>query len=229
MTPDDAILAITAIAAPEKAVEMAGYHKATRRYLGASNTQIETLAKDWRGALSLDARLNLAEGLWRADIHETRIAAAKLLTQARIRPDDTGAWHLICEWMPQLDAWAIADAVCVAAQKRVIANLDRMNTVADWATSPLLWTRRAALVATLPLAKQNFQNPAEREARERALDWAAGLCSDHDWFIQKSIVTWIRDLSKHDAPRAATFLAEHGPYLKPFARYEAAQNTSDAP
>jgi len=223
MTADQAIKALQARAIPGKAAPMAAYHKVARPYLGTANPEIDALVKDWRADLSLDARLALAQALWASNIHEARIASAKLLTQARIRPDDSVAWALICGWMPDLDAWAIADHVCTAAQKRLIADPSRLDTVELWTRAENLWQRRAALVATLPFAKLPHPKPAEGTARERILDWAAGYCSDPDWFIQKAVADWLRDLSKHDAARAAAFLAEHGSYLRRFARVDAAR------
>lgn len=228
MTADEALAQIAARALPGKAAEMEAYHKAPRRYLGTATPEIDALVKDWRAALRLDDRLALARGLWDSDMHEGRVAAAKLLTQARIRPDDSGAWELICQWVPQFDAWAIADHVCIAGQKRVLADPSRLDQVEGWTTSPLMWARRAALVITLPFAKMNFPKQAELAARERALSWAAGYVEDRDWFIQKAVAWWIRDLSKHDAPRARQFLAEHGHLLKAFARKEAAQYLPEA-
>lgn len=228
MTADDALAQIAARALPGKAAEMEAYHKAPRRYLGTATPEVDALVKDWRAALSLDDRLALARGLWDSDVHEGRVAAAKLLTQARIRPDDSGAWELICQWVPQFDAWAIADHVCIAGQKRVLADPSRLDQVEGWTTSPLMWARRAALVITLPFAKMNFPKEAELAARERALSWAVGYVEDRDWFIQKAVAWWIRDLSKHDAARARQFLAEHGHLLKAFARKEAAQYLPEA-
>ena len=187
MTVDDAIAAIKALSVPGKAKEMAEYHKVDRPYLGTANPAIDTLCKTWREDLSLDGRLALCAGLWASNIHEARIAAAKLLTQARIRPDDTAAWDMICSWIPDFDAWAIADAVCIAAQKRIIADPSRLDTVEGWTTSELMWQRRAALVATLPFARLNNLKPHEVEARERILIWAASYLGDKDWFIQKAV------------------------------------------
>ncbi|MDP4034204.1 MAG: DNA alkylation repair protein [Pseudorhodobacter sp.] len=223
MNADQALAEIEARAKPGKAAEMAAYHKADRRYLGTSNPEIEALTKDWRTRLSLDTRLTLAANLWASNIHEGRIAAARLLTQARIRPDDSAAWDLICDWLPDLDAWAIADHVCIAAQKRILADPARLDVVESWTSSENVWQRRAALVATLPFAKLPNPKAADLAARDRILDWAADYCSDRNWFIQKAVASWLRDLSKHDTPRVAAFLAEHGPYLKTFARKEAAQ------
>jgi 3-methyladenine DNA glycosylase AlkD len=214
---------LEALADPQKAAEMQAYHKVPREYLGVTVPQIDDLADRWRAELSLDDRLTLAAELWRTDIHEARIAAAKLLAQARIRPDDA-AWNLITSWVPDFDAWAIADHASIAGQKRLVADPSRLDTVATWVTSPQMWTRRAALVMTLPWTKQNFPKPEDLAIRDRVLGWCADLTADKDWFIQKAIAWWVRDLSKHDAPRAEAFLATHGDHLKPFARKEAARH-----
>lgn len=221
MTPAQALAALGTD--PANAAEMARYHKVDRPYLGIATPVIDAWAKEWRAALDLDARLALADGLWRSNIHEGRIAAAKLLAQARIRPDDGSAWDLICAWVPDFDAWAIADAVSVAGQKRLLANPARIDQIADWTGAPEMWTRRAALVMTLPWTKQNHPKPADLAIRDQVLGWAARYVDDPEWFIQKAIAWWLRELSKHDAPRAQAFLDAHGAGLKPFARAEAAR------
>jgi 3-methyladenine DNA glycosylase AlkD len=219
MTP---LAELEALADPAKAAEMAAYHKVARPYLGVPVPAIEDLTDRWRAELSLDDRLALAADLWQTNIHEARVAAAKLLTQARIRPD-AAAWALVQSWVPDFDAWAIADHAGIAGQKRLMADPARIDALEGWVTSPHMWTRRAALVMTLPWTKQNFPKPAELAVRDRVLGWCAALADDPDWFIQKAIAWWVRDLSKHDVPRARAFLDQHGARLKPFARKEAAR------
>lgn len=217
-----ALSALNDLADPARAAGMAAYHKVDRPYLGIPVPAIGDLTDRWRTDCTLDQRLALAADLWATNIHEARVAAAKLLTQARIRQDDA-VWALICAWVPEFDAWAIADHVTIAGQKRVVADPARMDTVEVWTTSPHMWTRRAALVIALPWTKQNHPKPAELATRDRVLGWAAAYVDDRDWFIQKAVAWWIRDLSKHDRPRAEAFLAAHGDRMKPFARIEAAR------
>lgn len=221
MTPETALAAFEPD--PVKAAEMRAYHKTDRPYLGVANPVIDDRVKEWRAAMTLEERVSLAAGLWDSNVHEGRIAAAKLLTQARLRPDDTAAWDVIQTWVPTFDAWAIADHASIAGQKRLVADPSRLDTVESWTTSEHMWTRRAALVMTLPWTKQNHPKPAEEAARDRILGWAAMYATDHEWFIQKAIAWWLRELSKHDAPRVTAFLDAHGTTLKPFARKEAAR------
>ena len=51
-----------------------------------ANPVLNDLTRDWRQVLDGPARVELAGALWQTDIYEARIAAAKLLTTARIRP-----------------------------------------------------------------------------------------------------------------------------------------------
>jgi 3-methyladenine DNA glycosylase AlkD len=224
MTLDDALDQLRAKAEPGRADQMAAYHKVDRPYLGVANPETDALVRDWRQAMDLETRLALADALWQTNIFEARVAAAKLLTQARIKPSDAEAWQLIQSWVPDFDSWAIADHACMAGQRRLMADPSRLDTVEGWTTSEHMWTRRAALVITLPWTKQNHPGPDEESARDRILGWAAGYVSDPDWFIQKAVAWWLRDLSKHDPDRTRAFLAAHGSMMKAFARKEAARH-----
>jgi 3-methyladenine DNA glycosylase AlkD len=228
MQAETALADLEAQADPDRAAGMAAYHKADRRYLGLTNPQIDAAVTGWRAELDVPDRVALADGLWRTDVFEARIAAAKLLTQARLRPDDGAAWTLIASWTPDFDSWAIADHACIAGQKRLMADPSRLEEVEGWVGSDHMWTRRAALVSTLPWTKQNHPTEADLAVRDRVLGWCATLSDDRQWFIQKGIAWWLRDLAKHDAERTRAFLAAHGDRLKPFARKEAARKLPNA-
>ncbi|MGR3659845.1 MAG: DNA alkylation repair protein [Paracoccaceae bacterium] len=223
MTPDAALDELRALAQPGRDAQMAAYHKVDRPYLGVANPDTNDLVKKWRQTLSVEERVALADALWQTNIFEARLAAAKLLTQQRLRPDDA-AWALIISWLPDFDSWAIADHAAIAGQKRLISDPNRLDEVEKWTTSTDKWTRRAALVFTLPWTKQNHPKPAEEQIRDRILGWAATYVDDPDWFIQKSVAWWLRDLSKHDPARTIKFLDTYGEKMKPFARKEAAKH-----
>jgi 3-methyladenine DNA glycosylase AlkD len=206
---------------------MAAYHKAPRRYLGVTVPQITDLANTWRAELDIPGRVALADVLWQTDVHEARVAAAKLLTQARMTPDQP-VWDLIASWVPTFDAWAIADHACDAGARRLVADPSRLDQVEPWVISDHMWSRRAALVITLPWTKMNFPKPADLAVRDRVLGWCTALAPDRDWFIQKAVAWWLRDLSKHDALRTRAWLDLHGETLKPWARKEAAKHLAPA-
>jgi len=211
---------LEALGNPQKAAEMAKYHKVERPYLGVANPDIYELCKKWRADTDLDDRLKIATGLWDSNVHEARIAATKLLTQARITPDDD-VWQEITRWVGEFDAWAIADHACSAGSRRLVADPARLDTVEGWTQDENMWVRRAALVMTLPWSKQNHPDAANQAIRERILGWAGGYAEDHNWFIQKSIGWWLRSLSGHDPDRVRAFITENGDKMKPFAVREA--------
>ena len=74
---------------------------------------------------------------------------------------------------------------------------------------------------TLPWTRDRFAKHADLAVREQVLGWCATLAPDRDWFIQKAVAWWLRDLSKKDPERVRAWLGEHGDKLKPFARKEA--------
>ena len=223
MTPEAALAALEARAEPGKAADMAAYHKAPRRYLGVPNPVLDEMARDWRRALPLPERLALAAALWDSDIHEGRIAAAKLLTQARIPGDDGPVWDMIAGWVPGFDAWAVADHACIAGQKRLQADPSRLDRVEGWARSEHMWSRRAALVLTLPWTKQRHPSAADLAIRARVLGWAEGMLDSPDWFLHKAVAWWLRELSKKEPERTRAFLAAHGKRMQGFARREASK------
>lgn len=222
MTPEAAIAALRAEADPARAAQEAAYHKTTREVLGLRVPRITELATEWRQGITVEDRVALADALWRADLHESRVAAAKLLTQARIRPDEA-VWRLIASWVPQFDGWALADHASDAGARRLVADPTRLDEVEGWTTSPHMWTRRAALVMTLPWTRMNHPGAQDNAIRRRVLGWAAGYVTDRDWFIQKAVAWWLRDLSKHAPDLTRAFLADHGATMKAFARKEAAK------
>lgn len=207
----------------ERAADLAKYHKVLRPYYGVSNTELNEIGAELRAVESDDYGVDLASKLWTTNVFEARMLAAKLVTRAIIRPD-TATWDLITSWVPDLDCEAIADQVCKAGQKRVAMDPARLDEIETWTTSDHVWTQRAALVITLPWTKQNNPKPADLDARERILGWAATYSNDPLWLIQKSVGVWLRELSKHDAPRVQAFLDEHGDAMRPSVRKEAARN-----
>jgi 3-methyladenine DNA glycosylase AlkD len=203
MKLEDAISELISKAQPGRDTQMAAYHKIERRYLGVASPDTNDLVRTWRQKLNVEERVNLADQLWETNIFEARLAAAKLLTQARFRPD-TAAWDLIQSWVPDFDRWAIADHAAIAGQKRLVADPTRLDIVQGWTSADDKWTRRAALVFTLPWTKQNHPKPDELAARDRVLVWAATYVDDPE--------------------RVLSFLDHYGGQMKPFARKEAARH-----
>lgn len=216
-----AIGQLEALSDASKAVDMAAYHKVSRRYLGVSNPQIDVLCKEWR-KLSDPIRLETAHSLWKSQVHEGMVAAAKILSRGGVS-SDKGRWLELRTWIDDFDAWAVADHACKAISICVVDNPDRLNEVEGWTKSPSMWIRRAAMVSTLPWARIKNPNKQEEEIRERVLGWASVYVEDQEWFIQKSVSWWLRELSKHDPEKVRVFLSLYASSMKAFARKDASK------
>jgi len=228
-TTPEVMAALHAMAVPDRAEGMLAYHKVPRPYIGVPNGPLDDMARSLRAALPLPNRLTLAGELWYTNSFEGRVLAAKLLTQARMRPDDGAAWALIQSWLPDLDSWAIADHAMIAGQKRLLAQPARIEDVAQWVRSPSHWVRRAAMVVSLPYARIAHPKPADIAIREQVLTWAGDYVRDPEWFIQKSVAWWLRELSRRHPERVRSFMAENGRHMKNFARREAEKHIGPPP
>ncbi|WP_410217907.1 DNA alkylation repair protein [Paracoccus sp. (in: a-proteobacteria)] len=195
---------LRALGDPQHAERVAARHKSGRETLGITPARLEEVVSGWRETLDAESRVALARGLWDSNIHEARIAAARLLVQARMRPDEE-AWTLIRDWTPQIDGTDIGDAIAAAASRRLASDPARLDQIAEWLNSPNPWQRRGLLMATLPWAKMNHPKMADVQIRERVLDWALALSSDRHGAVRQAVETWLRDLTKHDAERVAAW------------------------
>ena len=159
--------------------------------------------------------LRLSALLWSEPIWDLKIVATRILARDAV-PASESLWRFVRARLADLDGWAIADGLAAVGSRCLLADPRRLDIAQTWVKSSHLWTRRAALVFTLPWTKDG-RDP------ERMLGWAAELADDREWFIQKAIGWWLRELSKRDPQRVRQFLREHGARLKGVARREASK------
>ena len=189
------------------------YQKSRWEHWGVSLPNMDAAIKQTLGDLTQDEALSLCVRLWREPVWDLKIVAGRILARKSIDPD-AKVWGFVTERLADLDGWAVADNLASVAWRCLIADPRRLDAVDAWIESRHLWTRRAALVFTLPWTK------GERDP-ERMLGWAARLADDREWFIQKAIGWWLRELSKRDGRRVRRFLTEHGEKLTGVAKREA--------
>ena len=203
-----------------RAAQEKRYMKSSRPHWGLSAPKIDAAIKTLR-PLPERERLDIARALWREEVYDLRIAAARLV--ARLPATlDAEIWRFVTERMSDLDGWAVADNFADAAGPRLIAVPARLDEVELWTANPHLWTRRASLVFTLDWMRAGLPP-------ERMLGWAARLVADREWFIQKAIGWWLRELGKRDPARVRAWLDAHGGALKAFARREAEKYLASPP
>ena len=205
--------ALRELGSPERAEWEKRYQKSRWEHWGVSLPGMDVAIRETLGDLRQDEALELCRRLWREPVWDLKIVAGRILARKSIAPD-AKVWGFVTERLIDLDGWAVADNLASVASRCLIEDSGRLEVVEAWIETPHLWTRRAALVFTLPWAKEN-RDP------ERMLGWSARLAEDPEWFIQKAIGWWLRELSKRDPKRVRRFLTEHGGKLKGVARREA--------
>jgi 3-methyladenine DNA glycosylase AlkD len=146
------------------------YRKSRWDHWGVSLPSVDAAIKQTLGDLTQDQALSLCRRLWREPVWDLKIVAGRILARRSIEPGGE-VWNFVTERLADLDGWAVADNLASGASRCLVANPDRLDAVEAWVDSPHLWTRRAALVFTLPWTKD------ERDP-ERMLSWAARLADD---------------------------------------------------
>jgi len=215
------IAALRAFADPARAAQEKRYQKSSWEHWGVAVPKMDAAIRATVADLDQGDSLTLAAKLWREPVWDLKIVAGRLLARKAVAPN-AAVWTFVVRRMSDLDGWAVADNFASVAARCLVADPARLEIVETWVDSPHLWTRRAALVFTLPWTKDG-RDPA------RMLGWAERLATDRQWFIQKAIGWWLRELSKRDPQRVRRFLAEQGAPLMAVARREATKYLAAPP
>jgi 3-methyladenine DNA glycosylase AlkD len=219
--PDDATVArdlltraLRELGSPERAAWDQAYHKSKGlEHWGVRTPLMRRLIATTLAGATPAMALELARRLWNEPVWDLKIAAFRLAAHKSV-PADGELWRFVTARVGELDGWAVADTLADVGARCLVADPGRLDVVEAWVESRHLWTRRASLVFTLPWTK------AARDP-ERMLGWAARLALDREWFIQKAIGWWLRELGKRDPGRVRRFLNGPGVELKGFAKREA--------
>ena len=203
-TPADLLARLEAAGDAERAARDRAANRTDRETLGVPAETLNEIAAGIRQTEGIDRRVLLADALWRDGRHDARILGAKILTQARIRPDD-GPWSLLERWMHDVDCRAASDAVAAATARRLAADLSRMALLDDWLSAASPWTRRTGVEAVRFLAKAKHPSEAEAQARAEVVARLAPLTADTRPVIARSVEAFRRDLARH-APESAARL-----------------------
>ncbi|WP_339112177.1 DNA alkylation repair protein [Thioclava sp. GXIMD2076] len=234
-TIEDALYALEAWTDADRAAQIKAQTGTSCRVIGVTATGITDMAAMWREALDNEGRVSLAHELWQSGIFEARIAAAKLLTQARMRPDDM-AWQLLTQWIEEADCFALIDALCKPAAKRLQGNLARLSQLDAWAADgqPTLsgdleedeldddaieppqgpvGPKIAIFLMTRPYTKLRNPKPEDHRVQDHLLTLAARLAPGAPVELSRAIGRWLADLAKFERARVEHFLAtqEHLP------------------
>ncbi len=211
--PEDLIGEIKRHADPARAARDQRYHKSSREHWGITAPQLDAVLKPYLQQRPPDTWCHVAQSLWQTNIFDLMIAAGRILGQKRIPVSDE-LWSLVNACLRDVDGWALEDQLAHAAWKCLLHTPSLLDEVEHWIEHDNLWMRRAALVYTLPYAKPG-RDP------ERVLTWMAAYAPEPEWFIQKAIGWWLREVGVHNPQRVINFLNAYWPSLQHVARKEA--------
>lgn len=198
---------------PERATFDQGYHKSARTHWGVNVPSCVAVVREFAKTREESDLIGLAEELWATEIFDAKIAATKILALPKVKPSPA-LWKIVKRYLRDVDGWALEDNLARTGWKCIAKDEGFLDEVESWTRHKNFWMRRAALIFTLPYAKPG-KDPI------RMLGWAGSYAKDPEWFIQKAIGWWLRDLGEHDPERVINFLAEHWASLKPVAKKEA--------
>jgi 3-methyladenine DNA glycosylase AlkD len=190
---------------PERAINERRYLKSDLQFFGLTVPTIRQAAKAFRQEhphLERQDVLALSAALWATDWHELRsfdIAVLELFAD-RLESEDM---PMLERHLAGYNTWAHVDWLAT----KVVGSLVRRfpaekATLRRWATSPVMWVRRSALLA--------LGDDLRRGGGDAALfaELATPMLAEREFFIAKAIGWILRELSKKRPELTATFLAQ---------------------
>ncbi|MFN8019676.1 MAG: DNA alkylation repair protein [Acidimicrobiales bacterium] len=186
--------ALRAAGDPARAPEQRAYLKSDLEFWGVTVPEVRAIVKaalTTRSRPDHDLVVGVADQLWRAPVHERRLAACQVLALhvVVLSPDDL---VLVERLLREARTWALVDVLApdvvgplaVAHPEATGAVLDRWNRDADF------WLRRASMLALLrPLR-------AGGGDWERFCRYADACWTEPEFFVRKAIGWILRDTGR---------------------------------
>lgn len=176
---------------------------------GVRVPRMREIAREWQRAhrgVSWEDVVALAEVLWDGESQEERSVAVELLERfARHIPELS--WDHLDRWRRKVDNWALTDGLGVRILGRWLQGQPegRLARLADLIADADVWSRRLALVATIPL---NRGDPATA-IPDLTLELINRVKTERHPMITKAISWALREMSKSHADRVSTYLEQN--------------------
>ena len=173
---------------------------------GVRVPDLRGIAKRYRQAhkkIELNELMDLVKALWNGDSQEERALAMELLRQYR-RAILHLTWNHFDRWRYKVDNWGLTDLLGtkILAPWLQADPVQRLGHLEELVSADHLWSRRLALVATVPI---NRSDPA-RAIPERTLALIDRVKAERDPMITKAISWALRELSKTHPARVAAYV-----------------------
>ena len=192
--------------------------KSTQRFFkhpvsayGIETPVLRRIARDWQKTLKQTWNVDKAVQLCEQLIHEKHIeskAMGILILSAFRARFHTGMIPTVKKWLESdCDNWATVDTLAPCVLSPLIDMYPELiPQIVAWKNSPVLWVRRAAVVAFIPHVKKG-----------RYLDFAytlsESLFHDTEDLMHKALGWMLREAGRTNKKRLEAFLLLHGPEI----------------
>ena len=203
MIAEDIEARLGELADPARAVQEKRYLKSELRHLGVQLPVLREVAVTAATGLDRAQTLALADELWRAPVHERRMAAIEILISntALLTADDLAVAERLIR---ASHTWAYVDALAVkvvggllTAHPSLAATLDR------WVRDENFWIRRTSLLALLPGIRAGAPD------LDRLSAYGETLAGEREFFIRKALGWVLRELAKSDPAWVTAWVGDH--------------------
>ena len=188
---------------PERAAFAKAYLKSDLEFLGTAIPDLRRQVRDWSKAhsdLDRSGLTRLCRALWKRRIHELRAFAIELL-RSRRGLLESGDIALLRWMLERSNSWAYVDAIAVHLVGPMVEEHPGLSKELDqWSKDGDFWLRRSAILALL-LPLRRGSGDWNRFAR-----YADEMLEDKEFFIRKAIGWVLREVSKQNPGRVASFV-----------------------
>jgi len=198
--------ALRAVGTADRAAQEKRYLKSELEFFGVTVPEMRRVVRAAvRGHPGLDqaGMAAWAVALWRAPVHERRMAAVEILELAapRLGADDLTTVERL---LRESGTWALVDGLAVNVAGEIALRHPGSWPVIDrWAADADFWLRRSALLALLPGIRSG------RPDLPRFTRYAEPLLAEREFFIRKAIGWVLREISRRDPDWAADWTERH--------------------
>ena len=190
----------------EKAVQVKKYLKSPYEFYGIAVPQLRKIAKNYKTLGKYDV-YNLFDELWKSGNHEEMSLAMFIISSCKLY--DLETWQFLMKRIEKAKTWDHVDWISTDILGTIVANnINLISEIKQMAESRNPWLRRASIVSTYKLIKQN--------KFELTLRLAEKLVYDENTYVQKGAGWMLRELGKKNRLALREFILMHKD-MKPFA------------
>jgi 3-methyladenine DNA glycosylase AlkD len=196
-------------AEPEYRAGAARVMRTALKIYGVRVPHLREIARDWQRAhqeVADEDLMALVESLWDGESQEERALAVELLGRYRRRiPDLT--WDHFDRWRRQVDNWGLADGLGARILTPwLLADPEgRLDRLWDLITDEDVWSRRLALVATVPI-NRGHTGLTIPDLTLRLVD---RVKEERYPMITKAVSWALREMTKTHPHRVAAYLEDN--------------------